>query len=591
MSKILIALAVCFLFLPVTYGQLAKITTEELRNHVFFLASDSLKGRYPGDPEDKIAVEYIKKHFLASKLLMQPQNGLQAFNVVTGIAPGTNNSFRFNRFKGDLGSDFTPMAFSSNYSLKAEVAYLGYGLSISNDKVSWDDYHGIDVTGRWVMILRGEPNLKKTGRMLNSISDDFGKAVLAKDKGAKGVILVNPVSTEKEDKLESLARFTGDAGIPVIQITRETADRLLRRNNENIQSLENYHTENSRPRSFGLKNKLYASVELKEIKIETYNVIGFLQGQHPGLKDEYIVVGAHYDHLGMGGPGTGTRRPDIRAIHVGADDNASGVAAMIEIAEKLASVNDLLDRSIIFIAFGAEEKGLLGSKYFVNNPPVDISNIKLMINLDMLGRMREGNTVQLGGTGTAKEMEELIAQTVKNHNLNLAMFPEGLGPSDHASFYGQEIPVLFFTSGPHMDYHTPEDTPDKINFEGIKIISDAVAELVKQASQYSQNITFTEAGPKTAAPRHVGRGRVSLGFMPDFTARGIEGARVDIVTKGRPAYRGGMQNGDIITAINGYPVKNIEEYMFRLSQLEPGQTINVEVLRNEQKELLLIVLD
>lgn len=581
-----------FVFLSASLvGQSLQVTTEELKTHIYFLSSDSLKGRYPGTNEDKVAAGYIKKQFQKAGLILPVQKGLQPFNFVTGLEPGVNNSFVFNKSTGILGVDYIPLAFSSNSKLDSEIAYIGYGIRVEHEKLLWDDYHGIDVTDKWVIIIRGKPPVNNSSKILDPITEDFGKAVFAKDMGAKGVLLVNGHQAGKEGKLDKLKGFSGNAGIPVIQITRETADRLLSKNNESIQSLEDFHAKNSKPKKFLLNTKLNASVELKETSIKTYNIIGILKGKHAVLKDEYIVVGAHYDHLGMGGSGSGSRRPDSSAVHYGADDNASGVAAMIEIAERISAEKKDLHRSIIFVAFGAEEKGLLGSKHFVKNPPVELSKIKLMINLDMLGRMKENNSIQLGGTGTASEMENLINQTLKNHKLELAMFPEGLGPSDHASFYGQNIPVLFFSTGPHMDYHTPEDTHDKINYEGIKIVSDAITGLIYKAAHLSQKFTFTEAGPKVSVARHGQQRRVSLGLMPDFTAQGIEGLRADIVTKGKAADRGGMKNGDIITAINGLPVKNIEEYMFRLSQLEPGQTINVEVIRNEKKELLLIVLD
>jgi aminopeptidase YwaD len=583
---------ILFLFLiPVAlHGQAVKISTAGLKKHVYFLASDSLKGRYPGTQEDKVAAGYIRDQFQKAGLQLLFQKGLQNFSIVTGIEPGPGNFFVIGKDSAVFDTDYRPLSFSSRGGLNAKISYIGYGIRVEHEQFSWDDYHGIDVTGNWVFMLRGKPPVDNSTNILNPISSDFGKAVFAKDMGAKGVIFVNPESTS-EDLLESLSGFSGDAGIPVIQITRKMADRILLFDGESIYNLETFHKKNLKPKNFTLKTTLDANVDLREMSIETFNVAGILRGQHPVLKNEYLVVGAHYDHLGMGGPGSGSRRPDIHSAHTGADDNASGVAAMIEIAVKLTAEKKKPQRSIIFVAFGAEEKGLLGSKYFVNSPPVDLSKIKLMVNLDMLGRMKEDNSIQLGGTGTAKEMEELINHSLSNHKILLNTFPEGLGPSDHASFYGQDIPVLFFSTGPHMDYHTPEDTPEKVNYEGMNLVSGAIFDLLQLAAKSEQNFTYTEAGPKIATQRHGEQRRVSLGLMPDFTAQGIEGLRADFVTKGKAAERGGMKNGDVIVAINGLSVKNIEEYMFRLSQLEPGQTINVEVIREGKKELLLIILD
>lgn len=583
---------VLFLFLiPVAlHGQAIKISTAGLKKHVYFLASDSLEGRYPGTAEDKVAAGYIRDQFQKAGLQLLYQKGLQTFSIVTGIEPGPGNSFVIDNASAVFDIDFRPMSFSSIGGLNATISYIGYGIRVEHEQFSWDDYHGIDVTGKWVFMFRGKPPVENTSNILNPISTDFGKAVFAKDMGAKGVIFVNQESTS-EDLLEILSDFSGDAGIPVIQITRKMADRMLLLDGESIYNLENFHRKNLKPKNFTLKTNLNANVDLRETSIETFNVAGILRGQHPVLKNEYLVVGAHYDHLGMGGSGSGSRRPDTHGAHPGADDNASGVAAMIEIAVRISAERKNLQRSIIFVAFGAEEKGLLGSKFFVNAPPVELEKIKLMVNLDMLGRMKEDNSIQLGGTGTAKEMEELINNSLTQHKILINSFPEGLGPSDHASFYGQDIPVLFFSTGPHMDYHTPEDTPDKVNYEGMKLVSDAISELLQHAAKSDQKFTYTEAGPKIATQRHGQQRKVSLGLMPDFTAQGIEGLRADFVTKGKAAERGGMKNGDIIVAINGLSVKNIEEYMFRLSQLEPGQTINVEVIRDDKKELLLIILD
>lgn len=591
MSRFFKVVLIFFLISFSVSGQKLQVTSKRLSSHIDYLASESLKGRYPGTAGDKLAAEYIRGHFQKSGLQLPFDKGLQRFFFVKGLKAGLNNTLLADGINGEFGIDFTPLSFSANRSLHEAVVYIGYGIRVEHEQFKWDDYHGQDVTGKWVLIIRGKPPVHNSARILDPITEDFGKAVFAKDMGALGVIFVNSKSDQEDDSLLPLNGSTGDAGIPVIQVTRETADKLLSKNNETIVSLEEYHSKHIRPKSFHLLQSVNATTDLQESKVETFNIVGIIRGRTPVAREEYIVVGAHYDHLGMGGSGTGSRRPSDTLPHVGADDNASGVSAMMEIAATLSANLRIPQRSFIFVAFGAEEKGLLGSKHFVNNPPVPLSQIKLMINLDMIGRIRENNTIQLGGTGTAAEMEELIQETFQNHDLELAMFPEGLGPSDHASFYGQDIPVLFFSTGPHMDYHTPDDTPDKVDYNGMKLITDAVLDLMVRTSKADQKFTFKEAGPKISTARHGQQRRVSLGLMPDFTAQGIEGLRADLVTKGKAADRGGMKNGDIITAINGLPVRNIEEYMYRLSQLEPGQSIHVEVLRNEEKEILLIILE
>ncbi len=323
---------------------------------------------------------------------------------------------------------------------------------------------------------------------------------------------------------------------------------------------------------------------------ETMNVVASLRGSDPVLKNEYIVIGAHYDHLGTGGEGTGSREPGYRVIHPGADDNASGVAAMIEISEKLASERENIRRSFIFAAFGAEEKGLLGSSWFTRNPVVELESVKAMINLDMVGRKNEDGVVQIGGVGSSAEGEEIVTGLAADYGFNTRLMHEGFGPSDHASFFINDIPVFFVTTGAHPEYHTPADTAGLINYEGLQRISYFVTDLAFELGNRDQYLTFTGGGTGvTATPGHGNR-EVSLGIMPDFAAVVSGGLRADYVIPERPADLAGMKQGDVIVAINGNPVNDIHEYMDRLNRLNIGDIINVEVLRNDKREILIIQL-
>jgi Zn-dependent M28 family amino/carboxypeptidase len=306
------------------------------------------------------------------------------------------------------------------------------------------------------------------------------------------------------------------------------------------------------------------------------------------LKNEYIVLGAHFDHLGMGGPGSSSRAVDTVAVHHGADDNASGVAMMLELAERFAMTKGSHKRSIVCVAFTGEEEGLLGSKHFVDDPGIDLKKVNAMINLDMLGRLNENNILQVSGVGTAKGLKDLVLSLSDTTTVKLALSDEGYGPSDHSSFYGKDIPVLFYFTGAHLDYHTPADTWDKINYDGMVKISDLIYNVAGKIANEDSTLEFREAGPKAAPTRRM-KG-VTLGIMPDFAGAVKNGLRADFITPGRPAALGGMKKGDIITSIDGKPVNNIQDYMFRMQQVKPGQTISVEVLRNNQKVGLLIKL-
>jgi len=308
------------------------------------------------------------------------------------------------------------------------------------------------------------------------------------------------------------------------------------------------------------------------------------------LRDEYIIIGAHFDHLGLGGPGSSSRAVDTTGVHHGADDNASGVALMLELAEKFARTKDSHKRSIVCIGFTGEEMGLLGSKYFTENPGIDLKKVNAMINLDMVGRLKETNILQISGVGTATGLRDKLYAATDTTTIKLALSEEGYGPSDHSAFYGKDIPVLFYTTGAHLDYHTPNDIADSINYKGMVALSSLIFKMGSELANDPVRLKFNEAGPKEEVSRPARRKGVTLGIMPDFAGNVKNGLRADFVTPGKPAALGGMKKGDIITAINGKPVGNIQDYMFRLGQLKHGETISVEVLRDGKKEVLLIQL-
>jgi len=316
-------------------------------------------------------------------------------------------------------------------------------------------------------------------------------------------------------------------------------------------------------------------------------VVAVIPGNDETLKNEYVVVGGHYDHLGMGGPGSGSRAVDTIAIHNGADDNASGVSVVIQLAEKMAAERKN-KRSVIFAAFGAEEMGLVGSKAFTANPPVESDKIVGMFNFDMVGRLDStSNGLSIGGTKTSLETETLLNDL--NTGFELAMSPEGVGPSDHASFYLQNIPVFFISTGAHSDYHTPNDDAEFINYKGMKKVAEYSYLLLNEVTNRNDRLTFQEAGPKFQRSRG-GRFKVTFGIMPDYAGLEKRGMRIDGVTKDKPADKGGMKKGDIITAIDGKKIGNIYDYMNRLQTLEAGQTVSVDIIRDDKETVLIIQL-
>ena len=326
----------------------------------------------------------------------------------------------------------------------------------------------------------------------------------------------------------------------------------------------------------------------KEQEITTHNILAVLPGKDKQLRNEYIVVGSHYDHLGMGGEGSGSRRPDTLAVHPGADDNASGDAVVLQLAKHFKQVGS--PRSIIFAFFGAEEQGLIGSKQFLEwmkqsdakriNLPADRKSIVAMVNLDMVGRMRD-SAMSVSGTGTSSTFKAIVEQVAEQTKLNVSCTPDGYGPSDHASFVAAEIPVLFLTTGGHMEYHTPDDLPPNLNYDGLQQTLTFSEMLIERLASLPTTPDYISV-PSSNTMKHA-KFKVTLGLMPDVMgASRIPGLRADIVVAGKPAHQAGIRSGDIIQEIDGKPVGNINEYMERLSELQPDTTIPVKVLRGEE---------
>lgn len=326
-------------------------------------------------------------------------------------------------------------------------------------------------------------------------------------------------------------------------------------------------------------NPVKQEFTVKRGNVVTFNVYGKVEGS----TGKYIVIGAHYDHLGLGGKEIGSRRPDTVAVHNGADDNASGIAGVLHLAKHYAKEKNL-EHGFIFVAFGAEERGIVGSKHFAEN--MDPKSVVAMVNFDMIGNLRN-NAITLGGTGTAKEMDDIIYWAEKeNWNaLKITRSAQGHGPSDHTSFYAKNIPVFYITTGATEDYHTPDDDSYKIKFGGIDSVANFVKCLVNQIQKYPQGLTFTDTGSPEASPMRGGF-KVSLGLMPDVTGQVENGLRADMVVKGKPAHKAGMKNGDVIVQVNDIKIKDIEVYMKALGTLKKGDLVKVKVLRGAEEIVL-----
>ena len=570
----------------------ASISEKEIYDHISYLASDELEGRKPGTPTGDEAADYIANHFNQFGLTLLGEEGKQFFQVVTSVTLGPDNSLKAPGIEGIAGENYTPTAFSSSMTLEAPVSFVGYGFMIDSDTLSWDDYDAVDVKDKWVMILRGTPENEARSSKFDKYSSLRHKLLVARDHGAAGVIFLSGSKFDAKDELIDLRieRNLSQATLPVLHIKRELADQILAEASASVSDLEAKLDTDLKPASLDLDIVVSATTEIVQQEVTTQNVIALLPGSDPKLKDEYIVIGAHYDHLGWGGKGSGSRRPDTTAIHNGADDNASGVAAVLEIAERFALSKIAPKRSILFMAFGAEEMGLLGSKFFTKNPLVEKSQIKQMFNLDMVGRLSTTKpSLTVGGTGTGKGLEDFLMDHATDRDFQISATPDGYGPSDHAAFYVEDVPVLFFFTGITEEYHTPQDDVETINISGEKAIADYAYDMIADLGSRAETFTFQEAGPK-GPPKGGKRGKVKMGIIPDFAAANINGFLIGGVVPGGPAAVSGMESGDVMIALEGLSVMNVYDYMSRMAEVKPGQRVTVEVMRGEEKLILIVEL-
>ena len=511
---------------------------------------------------------------------------VQPFDITTGITLDNTNYAIINEDSLVLKRDYIPLSFSSSGITEGEVVFAGYGFDINEDQLQWNDYSGINVKDKWVMVMRHSPERGNNHSPFAAHSPLHKKMLLARDKGAVGIIFISQLEDEDLLPLNYMPGYD-NSEIPALHLSNNTADKLLANQGWSRQKIQETMNRSLESLNFQIDGKtLKTSIGLKHTVSRGANVIGEIKSGNRKYRDEYVVIGAHFDHVGQGGPGSGSRKPDLNVVHPGADDNASGTSGLLEIAQKLAAQKSRLKRSVVLIGFDAEEKGLLGAKYFVENPTIDLDNIVTMINMDMIGRM-EDSSATVGGVGTSPAFESLLDSLKVGRSFDLSMSEQGFGPSAHAAFYSKNIPVLFFFSGFHNEYHTPEDTWKHINLQGTTDIVNLVYDVVYHLSRTSSRPRFTEAGPKQAQAAPMNRSfKVTFGIMPSYTSS-EEGLQVDGISKpDGPAATAGITKGDVIKSIDGKIIKNIYEYMDRLGELNTGATVPVTIERNGKQLVL-----
>ncbi|HZW38644.1 MAG TPA: M28 family peptidase [Ignavibacteriaceae bacterium] len=570
-----------------------EITAKEIKEHIKYLASDEMKGRYTGSPEAKLAAEYLAKEYKSYGLKpLFKDDFFQYYNFISSLSLGENSleiDLNKARIQPEIKKEFIPTPFSGNIKYQGDMVMVGYGISAPDLK--YDDYEGIDVKGKAVIVLRYHPDHKNPHSDFEKYAAYRYKAKIARDKGASAIIFVNGFfPKDEEDKLMNL-RYDGAVGmddIGAIQIKRNIIKGILEAENVDLKEYQQMIDSTQKPNSFKLKFSTIKNLttSVSPVNGQGINVAALLEGSDNKLKDEYIVIGAHYDHLGYGETGS-LYRGEEKQIHNGADDNASGTAGVIELAEKFASIKDKIKRSIIFVNFSGEELGLLGSDYFVKNLPVPAEKIVAMINLDMVGRLDTAKALTVYGVGTSSVWKELLKEGNKPYNFKLNEVDDGYGPSDQTSFYGKNIPVLFFFTGIHKDYHRPTDDADLINGEGEESILKLVENVTENLANKESKPDYVNV-PRKDGGRTMGF-RVYVGTIPDYSSQ-EKGFKINGVNEGSPAQKGGIQAGDIMTSFGGKKIENIYDYTYALGEFNPGDVVDVVVMRNGKEVKLKVEL-
>jgi aminopeptidase YwaD len=556
----------------------------DIREDLMTLTAPEMEGRGAGTLGQIKAGEYLAHRFADIGLV--PIVGgdagyLQPFEQPASIEVYPASRLSIAGSAKQLSTDFMPLPFSEDGAAELPIVFAGYGISAAD--LHYDDYAGINVKDRAVLVFNHEPRERDEHSPFRA-ADAFRyrtliyKAINAREHGAKAVLIAND-GLRHPDLADKPPRPGGDeaspAGILALSITEAVASTLLR---SDARTIEHVLDEAMTPQSRVLEGSASVGVKLNRKKTLAFNVVGAVRGTDPKLSAEAIVIGAHYDHLGYGGIFSLT--PDEKKIHPGADDNASGVSAVLAMAQHFRAAP--LRRTLVFIAFSGEELGILGSSYYAEHPAMPLTNTIAMVNLDMVGRLRDDKVI-VQGTATSPGFEALLRKSAEASGLVLSLKGDGYGPSDHTSFYKNDIPVLFFFTGVHDDYHKPSDTPDKINFAGIARVASLVESVVSAIDTGDERPQVVRApAPPAAGTGNRGYGAY-LGTIPDFGEAPAAGVLLAGVRPGSPAEKAGIQKGDVLVHLGTMDIRNLEDMTYALREHRAGDTVELVVVRAGQK--------
>ena len=551
------------------------------------LTTPAMEGRGAGSKGLTRAEHLIEKRYKSLGLDPAGTNSyLQPFTVITGAHLKGKNDFAV--LTGDqkrelkAKQDFVPFSFSASGSAHGPLVFAGYG--VSADEFQYDDYAGIDVKDKIVVVLRYEPSsfgVKGGNHGMTQHSQLVTKAINARNHGAKALVLVNgKLGDGEEDLLTRFGSVSGpeNAGIIFLQVKNTVAEGWLKAAGKSLAELQYQINASSKPASFALPENQTAAlrVSIETTRATVNNVLAYL----PGKTDEYVIIGAHYDHLGRGNFDS-LAPSQIGQIHPGADDNASGTAGVLELARLLAPQRGQLRRGILFASFAGEELGLLGSAAWVKEPTRPPEKVVAMLNMDMIGRIKD-QKVYIGGVGTGSTLKAVVEQAQAKSGFKIEYSPGGYSSSDHTSFVAKKIPVLFFFSGLHSDYHKPSDTWEKIDPESAARLLNVVGktgELLADAEERPAFIVVAEDRP--AGGSGGGGYGPYFGSIPDF-GEVENGVKFSDVRPGSPAAKAGLKAGDILVQFGDKAIKNLYDFTDALRRSKVGDVVEVKVLRDGQ---------
>lgn len=597
----------------ITFETTPEITVADLRQHLEYLASDELNGRLTGTPGEIAATAHVADAF--KKWGLEPggddDSYFEEFEFTAGVAVGEDNNLSLSmgeeKVNPKVDEEWRPVSFSKNGDInKAGIVFVGYGLEIPDGEggESYSSYFHSDVKGKWVMVMRYIPDdvPKEQREEMQRYSRLRHKATLARRKFAAGIIFVTGPETEVKDELVPMQfdASLADSGIPAISISTDLAKKLVSKAGKDLTEIQKTLDTGEMVQGFEIPDtSMEVSIDVDQEKRIGRNVIGVLSagqtGPHP---NPAVVIGAHIDHLGAeAGPGSLARDDEKNMIHYGADDNASGVAGLLEIAEYLSDMRERgkldLQRDIVFAAWSGEEIGLLGSSHFVRKLAKDTMGdesaslgllISSYLNMDMIGRLNEKLVLQ--GIGSSDYWKSAIEQRNAPIGLPINAQNDTYLPTDATNFYLRKVPILSAFTGAHEDYHTPRDTPDKINYEGARDIAKLMGLIARGLAIDSNAPKYVKVDP----PKNRGaRGfRVYLGTIPDYSQGDVKGVMLSGVAENGPAGEAGVKGGDVIVGLADKKILNIYDYTEVLGSLKVGEETKIVVLRDgEEIELSL----